>query len=304
MANSSIEMTIMFADITGSTLLYNRLGDKEAHNKVVACLKLMGNEVEHYQGQVVETIGDEIMCSFYDSHNAIHAAQAIQEAMQPEAQNGIGARVGMQSGLTSIDKGHPFGDVVNMAARMAGLARTGQIVTTEDTVQRLPSLMGAFVRPLGRVKVKGKPDPIETYEILWDREGGTNVTLDVPMQSTQSQLPKATVMLRSQQGNVEVTDMSPDLALGRNTQNDLVVGSANASRNHASIECRNGHIVFVDHSSNGSYIRTNSSKPDSDGLNLFLHRDEWVMDSTGVISLGEPIQDSSVDLIHFASVRH
>lgn len=302
-SSKSANLTILFADIAGSTRLYDRLGDAEAYDKIVSCLSLMGSLVKINQGKVVETIGDEIMCSFENPNHAVQAASAMHEAMKPEIVNSIGVRVGMHSGLTGIDNGHPFGDVVNVAARMAGLARSGQIITTKDTVQMLDGSNRANTRAFDRVMVKGKPMPIDTFEIVWDQGDSTSIFPGAPVKPQQATVPITVLTITYQGVTKEIDENEASLSIGRSTQNIMSVASANASRNHSSIEFRSGHIIYTDHSTNGSYIRTEPGKRSSDGLDFFLHRDEWSMGGTGVISLGEPIDDSNEHLIHFSCSR-
>ena len=129
------EMTILFADVAGSVALHDKLGDYEAHRIVVKCLELMSNMVTECNGKVVEIIGDEVMSLFTTAEDAFDAAQRMQLALNTE--ESLGIRVGFHTGPTSFDNGHPYGDTVNVAARLAALAKAGQIVLSEHAQQRL-----------------------------------------------------------------------------------------------------------------------------------------------------------------------
>src|SRR5271170_5137233 len=80
---SSTESTqaVMFADVSGSTRLYESLGDREALRLVGACLVAMRAATEHCGGRVVKTIGDELMCAFPDAAGAAMAAAEMQAAI-------------------------------------------------------------------------------------------------------------------------------------------------------------------------------------------------------------------------------
>lgn len=296
-------LAILFADIVGSTSLYDQLGDHLAHIKIVNCLNLMGALVKNGRGLVVGTIGDEIMCSFEDPNDAFQTAIAIQESMQEEMANSIGVRVGMHFGLTGIENGHPFGDVVNVASRMADLARHGRIIISKDTANHLNRFNKAKIRAFDRVRVKGKPQPIETYEIIWDQRDITSIFKGSTTARTKKSLPVVCLSLSYQSFTSQINASKTSLSIGRSPKNDLIVVSENASRNHAVIEYRNGSIFITDHSTNGCYIKTESGNSSSDGLDFFLHRNEWVMRGRGVICLGEPIHKGFTYLIHF-SVSH
>jgi len=297
-------LAILFADIVGSTSLYDQLGDHLAHIKIVNYLNLMGAVVKDGRGLVVGTIGDEIMCSFEDPNDAFQTAIAIQESMQEEMANSIGVRVGMHFGLTGIENGHPFGDVVNVASRMTDLARHGRIIISKDTANHLNRFNKANIRAFDRVMVKGKPQPIETYEIIWDQRDPTFIFKGSKSTRTKRSLPVVCLSLTYRSFTSQINAFKTSLSIGRSPQNDLTVASKNASRNHAAIEYRNGSIFFTDHSTNGCYIKTESGNSSSDGLDFFIHRNEWVMGGRGVICLGESIYKGFTDLIHFSVSHH
>ena len=69
---------VLFADICGSTKLYQALGDANARTVVDACLTLMRTVVDRYNGRVVKSMGDEIMCVFDTADNGLLAASDIQ----------------------------------------------------------------------------------------------------------------------------------------------------------------------------------------------------------------------------------
>lgn len=296
---TSTELVIFFADVAGSTRLYERLGDQSAHEKVVSYLDTWASLVKINSGRVIETVGDEIMCCFADPNHAIKAANAIQEMMRPEIIHSVGVRIGMHFGVTGLDGGHPFGDTVNVAARMAGLARGGQIITTSETVSKLNGSNRANARKFDRVMVKGKMTPIDTYELVWDHGESTSLFQGAVPVIQENRLPQASLSLQFDAFTTEIDANNTTITIGRSTKNQLVVNSANASRQHATIEFRSGHIIFSDHSTNGSYLKTEPGKRACDGLTLFLHREEWIMGGTGVISLGAPIEDEDSLLIHF-----
>jgi class 3 adenylate cyclase len=69
--------SILFADIAGSTQIYEILGDRRAQRMVAACLSKLSEVVQHHRGEVIKTIGDEVMCTFAKVDDAIQAAAAM-----------------------------------------------------------------------------------------------------------------------------------------------------------------------------------------------------------------------------------
>ena len=77
MAPKTTNLAILFADISGSTRLYEILGDVAARTKVADCLEMLRSVVERYKGIVIKTIGDEIMCTFPTAEGAATAAWSL-----------------------------------------------------------------------------------------------------------------------------------------------------------------------------------------------------------------------------------
>jgi len=87
--------------------------------------------------------------------------------------------------------------------------------------------------------------------------------------------------------------------MGRGSSCDLVVPSGAASRSHARIECRQGHFVYFDQSSNGTFVMTTGRRA-NDGQNLHIHHREWVFSGAGWLSLGLPVNENGEDVIRFS----
>jgi adenylate cyclase len=155
----SKERAILFADVSGSTALYELLGDKPAAKAIDACLGSLREVVARRDGQVVKTIGDELMVVFNNPEAACEAAREMQHvmvALSPIAGAKLAIRIGFHYGLVLEDKGDFWGDGVNTAARLAGLAKAGQILTTGATANALPGMQRSNLRDLDAITVKGK----------------------------------------------------------------------------------------------------------------------------------------------------
>ena len=118
-------MAVLFADIAGSTRLYDTLGDIQAKFMVDECIALMRGIVAQYGGRVVKTIGDEVMCVLPDADSGCLAATDMQlkiMALPPVSNVKRAIRAGFHAGPVIEENNDVFGDTVNLAARMAGLA--------------------------------------------------------------------------------------------------------------------------------------------------------------------------------------
>jgi len=108
----SKERAILFADVSGSTALYELLGDKPAAKAIEACLNELRGIVAKHDGQVVKTIGDEIMVVFGNGQAACNAAMEMQQrvlALPPTSGVKLAIRIGFHFGLVLEDKGDFWG---------------------------------------------------------------------------------------------------------------------------------------------------------------------------------------------------
>ncbi|MDO8312914.1 MAG: adenylate/guanylate cyclase domain-containing protein, partial [Sideroxyarcus sp.] len=112
---------ILFADISGSTALYDSLGNEQALQLVTHTLDILTQEMAAHHGTLIKTIGDEIMCSFPNVTDAINAACAMQLAIENQRPGGehiICIRIGLHYGEVIFEDGDVYGDAVNIAARV------------------------------------------------------------------------------------------------------------------------------------------------------------------------------------------
>ena len=297
--NGCCSSTILFADIAGSVKFYDAHGDSVAHGKIIECLESMSIAIAQHQGQVKGTIGDEIMCLFSDPNSALSAACAIQAGLHLEPRNELAVRIGFHHGTTGFDsRGDPFGDTVNIAARMVDRAKAGQIVMSQQAFDQLSSSNVAHVRPLERVYIKGKSTPINTYEMVWDEREST--LLRAPFRETTQERRRPLGPLQISYGDSEqqVTASMAEFTIGHATICDLIVTSKMASRVHATLRCQTDKIILKDHSTNGTFLQTPPGRRIGDGIDLFIHNEECVLQGSAVISLGEPIASVPTHLIH------
>jgi adenylate cyclase len=134
-------LTIMFTDITGSTALYQRLGDVVAYNLVRDHFEVLFREIEHFRSGVVKTIGDAVMVAFVAPEDAVQAALAVQRAFheynkgRSKEDGQILIKIGIHSGsaiaVNLNERLDYFGNMVNMAARIQGQSRSAEILLSE-----------------------------------------------------------------------------------------------------------------------------------------------------------------------------
>lgn len=285
---------ILFADVAGSTQSFETLGDEKAKEWILAIQRLMADVVKNNSGEVVDYIGDEVMCRFPDANTAVYAACNIQLAMQEmPPTDGItaAARIGINWGSIIADGDRLFGDTINIASRLTGIAEAGQIIISDAVVSLLSVEAKDKVRQFDHVNLKGKREALSIYDVLWEQEGVT--TIVAVNRSSVTQTKDSVLLLEFKQEQLGVDQGSSAFKIGRDNESDLVVSSSFASRNHARIEFRRGKYVLVDQSTNGTYIKTN------DGKVVYLRREELPLWGSGEIGLGEAVSAGNPNLIRF-----
>jgi adenylate cyclase len=278
------EFTIMFADVADSTGLYEQLGDIEAQFTISQCLGLVRDLVERTQGRIIKTAGDDIMCMFDRADLALMAACSIQEALAEEMvfdDITVAMHIGVHSGLGLITEGDVFGDIVNVAARVTSAAKAEQILTTKDSIDRLPADFEAVTRPYDKVQVKGRIQPVDIYEVLWKGAGDVTGVMNVET------FAQGGSILKLRNCGLEF-DLKSDMAafiIGRDLECCLTINGTMVSRQHAIIEYHRNKFVLRDQSTNGTYVRPHLSQA------FYIRREEVPLTGEGEISLGKLIDD-------------
>ncbi|NIP46921.1 MAG: FHA domain-containing protein [Gammaproteobacteria bacterium] len=290
MAKETASRAIVFADISGSTRLYETLGDTIARELVSQCLDLMTEQVNRHNGAVIKTIGDEIMSTFATAEQAVEACVAMQESVAEDLPHrnkhtpaDFSIRIGMHYGSCILEGGDVFGDAVNVAARMAGIAKGGQIITTQDTAAELSPATRSSTRHLDRIPIKGKSEDVDIFEVIWQADDVTRMATGLLAQGVNK---LASLRLRY---HAEVMDLDQNMnvfILGRGQKADMVVNDSMASREHARIECRRGKFILTDMSTNGTYVET------AEGPS-YLRREDIVLTGRGKIALGRDLGEAT-----------
>jgi len=278
-------LTILFADVSGSTKLFETRGDVEARRLVAAMLGALAEVTSRHGGRVIKTIGDEIMCTFPGAMQGLLCAVDMQKRIAHDpgfATDKLAIRIGLHHGDALIEENDVYGDAVNTAARMAALAKREQVITTASTINLLTNVGMLRTRAVGQARVAGKLQPIDIVDVQW-QEDTSNVTMVQRAIRLDAGGAKAKLLLRYRGQVLEMDALSQPFTLGRDTASSLIVEAEWVSRNHAMIEYKRGYFVISDRSTNGTYVKV------GDADELRLHRDEVHLRKSGTISLGQTI---------------
>ncbi len=282
---SEKKLAILFADVVGSTHLYEVLGDDRARETVQQCLGVMKQATEHFGGAVIKTMGDEIMATFPSADDALNAANQMQQRITNTIRiatdnSHVSIRIGCHFGAVVAEDRDIFGAAVHTANRMTSQAKAGQILTTSALVEQLTPQWKGLVRQIDVATPKGQSDEVAVFEVLWQPDEATNMLPSIDP-AVRPSSPAVSLHLRfrgeelvvGQNGKVTIT-------MGRADENDVVIKGNLISRVHARIDLARSRFVLVDESTNGTFIQQDA------GEEIYVRRDSTVLTGTGVISMG------------------
>ena len=168
-AHAQRQAAILFADIAGSTKLYETLGDAEALATIARALEVIRQICEEHGGRIVKTIGDEAMAIFPNAANAAYSAISMQtqvSAMKTSRGASLSIHAGFHYGPVIDDGKDVFGDSVNLAARLTSLAKSGQTLLAHDTLNVLSPSLRSRTRPHHTRTGLGKQGYIDGFELI------------------------------------------------------------------------------------------------------------------------------------------
>ena len=290
--------TVVFADIVGSTGLFEQMGDANASLLMNSLTGLLGKVFEQHQGRVVKLLGDGVFAVFPDAGCAVAACVSLQSRFltAPIIPVGGTAPIQMQMGVESSELveivGDCFGDAVYSASRLADLAGADQILTTQHVWDELVAAQRPMLRSLGPMHLRGKTQISHIYRVEW--QSGRDVDATAMGMSMVTPTTHQSVAL-TVQGRTEVFALTTTgITIGRSIEASLPVLDPRVSRVHATIRSRGGQIVLSDASSFGTWVYF-GNQVDA----VALRRTECFLVGFGQLSLGCKIDADKAPLVAF-----
>jgi len=292
-----IEVAILFADVVGSTKLYEELGDIRARDMVGVCIDVMRTATEQHGGSVIKTMGDEVMSTFQTADDALDAAAQMQKqitghpALKLE-EHAVAIRIGCNFGPVVMENRDIFGSAVHTANRMTSQAKAGQIMTTATMVDKLSSDWRALVRQIDIATLKGRSSEVALFEVLWQPDDSTSMVPAIASRNRRAKPQR--LRLRYQGQEILVHEGRTNISMGRAEENDLVIKGNLISRLHARVEISREKFMLIDQSTNGTFVLG------KDGEEAFVRRDSMQIRGEGLIGLGKAPDSNSSQVIRYA----
>ena len=299
------DRSILFADLRGSTGLFETLGNAEATSVVTHCVSALGPPVQMHGGHVVKTLGDGLMAVFDMPGHALSAALKMHEVLA-----GIvlrGSERGASSGLRSLRlqvaisrgevvemAGDCFGDAVNVAARLLDHAGDNETLITAAVLNGLSRSQKSIFRSLDQMVLRGRVEPVQVYAHGGRRSGDSAAT---QFGDVAPAIEPDAVRLAWLDLTREFTSRQMPVVLGRSPQAHYRVDDSRVSRSHARLDWHGGSFQLSDLSYNGTYVRF------GDGEIVSLRRGSCLLHGRGAIGLGGSPADPSSACVRFEVLR-
>jgi adenylate cyclase len=296
------EVTVVFADLTGSTGVFESLGNAKATQVITQLTQWMGSVCEGRNGRVVKYLGDGVLMLFTQSNDALETATELQRVHCERIENWpdpvkMRLQVGMAYGEVVEQDGDIFGDAVNVASRLSDLSGPDQILATEVVIGQLAPDSPVRSRCLGALDIRGRSESCIVHRIEWQSEMLSELlTLQASLTPSPSKAEATPQAIQLSWLDVYAVFMSSDLPifLGRDGDAHFIVQDPRVSRTHARIEWRAGKFYLEDVSSYGTWVRFSDS-----AAVVALRRQECVLPLEGEIALGASFEDFSVPMVSF-----
>lgn len=297
------EVTVVFADLTGSTGVFESLGNVKATQAITRLTHWIGQVSKARGGRVVKYLGDGVLIVFSENNNAVEAVTELHRIHQNRIRNWpeplrMRLQVGMARGEIVEQDGDCFGDAVNLASRLSDLSGPDQILASDGVIEQLAADSLVRSRCLGALDIRGRSEACVAHRIEWHLDVQSEsftlpASLTPPSSSTTLATPAA-IELSWLDSHAVFSSTQLPIFLGRDHDAQFVVQDPRVSRRHARIVWRAGRFYLEDVSSYGTWVRFSDS-----AAAVSLRRQECVLLLEGEIALGAPFENFTGPTVSF-----
>lgn len=277
MSPETAQVAILLADISGSTPLYEAVGDTRAQRLIGAELVRLHAAMRAHGGVCIRQKGDDVLGYFAEPDQAFRAMRAM---LSQPADRRLSIHGGLHYGRIVLAADDIFGEAVNLTARLAALSNAGEALLSRSFFDQLPPRESACLRPLDRLRLKGVSSPIEVYSFV---DGDVALQTQIFASTTQIRGPmqswttEVTIVLTHGRGSQRCGE-SESMLIGRSDECDITLSRPWISRKHAVVTVRDGKVILEDRSASGTYVSV------SGGHEFLLRRETIMLTGNGVIS--------------------
>ncbi len=278
-------------DITGSTQLYERESNRDALTQIDGMLHRMREIVEAAGGICVKSQGDDVLSYFTTSEAAFQAGWAMINERWPRR---LSVHAGMYFGDFITHEDDIYGRAVNTAARLASLAKPGELLLGDSCYDDLGETSKGAVKLIGDLALRGQVSSTRVYACTVSEMVQQTVIFSraQPAEERVGRTEFAEFRFQDQLWQIKE---GQTLTIGRAADCDIVIGLAWVSRSHATVSMRHYQIEITDHSSTGSVMVRDG------GEEVRLHRRATLLSGAGVIYCGIGTTLNPEQAVHFST---
>lgn len=292
MEKSDQSLSVLCADVTGRVRLPRYLDRPDALYAVDRCARRIRRSLENHGGHLVDRADGKLMAFFDDSVDALQAAIELQHRVSdlpPYAGAPLAVRVGICTGHDAKEERYFSRDGANPAASLS------EVADAEHILLSVPKRMKFF--PWSQLTSDGVPElalncgkrELGILQVAWQEpEPVALKTALAQLGDTPDQL-----FLRYNDTEFILDDQHPLLTIGRQLGCGITLHSTSCSRIHGTIERRLDRYVYIDRSSNGTYVTL------EDQIEFFVLRKELLLFGHGQLSLGAPASFKGAEIVRF-----
>jgi adenylate cyclase len=294
---SHSKLAVLYADVSGSTRLYEQYGDVIARHDLSRCITLLANAAVEFGGTTLKTIGDEIMVAFVEPLKCALAAAEMQAGLRRTSEEGaykmgiLHIKIGWHYGSVAWRDNDLIGEAPITAQQIIKMAKADEILTSRQSVELLPERMFPDIHSIERVPAEAWNGLLEIYKMPWEYSGDETQISSKPRISTV--MPQLAIVLEYDDQRVRVDTQNPSCSIGRGKQADLQVNGTLTSRQHAELTLRSGRFNLRDESTNGTFVVFDN------GQRKHLRREEGVLTGKGLLGFGNWPADDPGGVVRF-----
>lgn len=296
MQQAAVSLSVLVADIADPSTFYRHVTPQKAQVILQDLFKDLSGVARINNGELQKSFDVGLMCAFISANDAVVAAATMHQIIEARAPisrenfDVLGLRIRIDTGTVILKDNQLFGDVVRSAILMKTLALPHQTLISETTLNYLTGIHQCQTRFVGRLPANGNGLKLNIFEYLGDKVEDT-LAVEYPNDTP----PARTLDLTYGPRILTVDEGDPAITIGRLTTNSLVLNYPRVSRRHARIEVRQGKIILIDDSVNGTFVQVG-------GLSMVcLKKDEMQLYGKGMICPGREAASSSPGAIYFAA---
>lgn len=292
------QLAILYADVSGSTRIYETYGDAEARSNIEKCLELLAAAATQGGGAILKTIGDEIMCSFPDPLKAALAAGEMQQALSDANEDQVFSvgelhvKIGWHYGAVEHRGAEVVGEAPVTAQQVIGLAKGDEILASEQGLAGIPQELKRNARLIDAIEAEAYAGMLNVYSLPWEDDGDVTRTGSLSSNPDEMSRYKALV-LDYPGGSLRLDSENRHCSVGRGPENDISVLGHFTSRKHAELSYKHGMFHLRDYSTNGTVLQF------ANGRSARLRREEMILMDKGLICFGGLPENDPAAVVQF-----